>query len=731
MGMEKLLSRVPILIVLIALISFHSALAQSGEPFTIQWLDIGEYQATYAESIAQNELNEIPNSQVWPAYMRNTFHDRAEGFWIGVKNWTDQQGNSWPYYNMRIGPRRNGEGFVFPIENRIISKSPPTEVFVDGATSFKNAVVVDEVDSRIVADRIVHTIANTSVGVTVERKAYAWVNQNHDDYHIVRWKFTNTGNIDEDEEIELPNNNLTDARFFWIHRWVGSNIAAWNNSAAQTWGKFSMIDIVGDGNADYPVDFTAIYLWQGYDPEVQYENTGGPIWRENEWSVPGDTLGALWGATMVGEMFLEIAEAIDGSDQPSTLSVMDSDEPLNDDGASEQDYYEQGILTRERNPRLWPHYADRIEPDGNFDAPTNDPSSGKSGGFAPTVAIGPYDLGIGESIEYAVVKGVGGLEAQAMYEIGRTYNISRDENQLIDYDANHDGLINTTPYDHSQYLTGSESMTKGQWAMSTRDSLFAVFERGRNVWNNGKLTSYPIPEAPFAPSTFSVVGRPEQIELTWTPQSGGPVVTAWEVYRAEKYVDWMYSKCTRLDLTCEVGYELMASLPSGATSYVDRSGGDRGVVRGTDYFYHVVAVGERQVSDPMGVAGTFGGRALRSSRYMTQTYLPVNLKRLPGATIGKAVVVPNPVILGSDPTVSSFDREDEIAFFDVPGQCTIEIFSEIGERVQKITHTDGSGDVKWNLTTSARQLLVSGIYIAVITDTDSGESVIRKFTVIR
>ena len=719
--MKKILNRVLILAAVVAFLPLGNAQAQ----FTVQWLDIGEYQANYIESIAQHEGNGAPNSQVWPAYMRNTFHDRSEAFWIGAKNWTDQEGTTWPYYNMRIGPRSPGLSFVFPVENRIISKTEPTKVTVDGADSFKNVVVVDEVDPSIPADRIVHTVANTSIGVTVERTAYGWVNQNHDDFHIVKWKFTNTGNTDGDEDIELPNNNLTDARIFWIHRWAGSNISAWNNSAAQTWGKFSMVDVVGDGNATYPVDFTAIYLWQGYDPEVSYQNTGGPIWRENQWSVPGDTLGALWGATMVGEMFLQSPPAKDGSDQPSTLHVIDSDEPLNADGAPEEDYYELGIRSRE-NPvsRMWPHYADRIEPAGNFDDPVNDASSGKQGGFAATAAIGPYDLAFGESLEHVVVKGVGGLEAQAMYDIGRAYKVGgQDDTQIIEYDANHDGVINDAPYDPSQYLTGSEAMTKGQWGMSTRDSLFVVFERGRNVWNNGNLASYPIPEAPHAPTTFDVFGKPDQIELTWTPQSGGPAVTGWEIYRTSKFDDWMY-ETTSTD--GKVGSLLIAELPASATSY-----NDTGVIRGTDYYYHLVAVGETQASDPLGINGTFGGRALKSSRYMTQTYQPVNLKRRPGATIDAAVVVPNPVVLGSDPTVSSFDVEDEIAFFDIPGQSTIEIFSEVGERIQKITHTDGSGDEKWNLTTSARQLLVSGIYIAVITNTETNESVIRKFTVIR
>ena len=57
------------------------------------------------------------------------------------------------------------------------------------------------------------------VGITIDRKAYAWVNQAHDDYHIIEYVYTNTGNSDDDEEIELANQTLKDTYFFRIHRW--------------------------------------------------------------------------------------------------------------------------------------------------------------------------------------------------------------------------------------------------------------------------------------------------------------------------------------------------------------------------------------------------------------------------------------------------------------------------------------------------------------------------------
>ena len=178
----------------------------------------------------------------------------------------------------------------------------------------------------------------------------------------------------------------------------------------------------------------------------------------------------------------------------------------------------------------------------------------------------------------------------------------------------------------------------------------------------------------------------------------------------------------------ECGYELIAELDANATSYADTD-----PVRGTDYYYYLQAVGGSQPNDPDGITGTPGGFPLRSSRSLTQTYQPVNLKRPPygeSGTVADARIVPNPVNLGADNTVR-FEQEDRVAFFNIPGDCTIKIFTEIGELVHTIVHDDGSGDELWNLTTKSRQLLVSGIYIAVITDNSNGEESVLKFTVIR
>jgi len=58
-------------------------------------------------------------------------------------------------------------------------------------------------------------------------------------------------------------------------------------------------------------------------------------------------------------------------------------------------------------------------------------------------------------------------------------------------------------------------------------------------------------------------------------------------------------------------------------------------------------------------------------------------------------------------------------------------FYSVMRSVRAIEHSDGSGDEYWDQTTSSRQVVASGLYIAHITDNDSGETAERKFVIIR
>ena len=146
------------------------------------------------------------------------------------------------------------------------------------------------------------------------------------------------------------------------------------------------------------------------------------------------------------------------------------------------------------------------------------------------------------------------------------------------------------------------------------------------------------------------------------------------------------------------------------------------------YFYYIQSVG--QVNNN-GTGMTPTGSVMKSSRYYTQTYDPAFLKRPPGNTLADVRVVPNPYVLEADQNIRFPDQQDKLAFFEIPGECTIQIFSELGEAIFTIEHTDGTGDEFWNLTTESNQVLASGIYFAVIKDLQTGEKVIKKFAIIR
>jgi hypothetical protein len=95
-------------------------------------------------------------------------------------------------------------------------------------------------------------------------------------------------------------------------------------------------------------------------------------------------------------------------------------------------------------------------------------------------------------------------------------------------------------------------------------------------------------------------------------------------------------------------------------------------------------------------------------------------------------IAPNPYIISSNENALRFPNEpDKIAFFNIPGNCVIKIYTELGELIKEIVHDDGSGDAYWNSITSSNQVIVSGVYIVVIENKDTNVRTIKKLVVIR
>ncbi|MBX2821094.1 MAG: T9SS type A sorting domain-containing protein [Rhodothermaceae bacterium] len=708
------------------------------------WLDIGEMHGRYSEAGAHNEGPTANRGLEWPAILRRSGHFRSKAYWIGLKDWTDESGRHWDYRVTRIGLRVDGylsdtpaANLIYtPVETKLIARFEDTEVVVDGSPSFDKIAIVNEVDPQLPADRVLYQRYRSLLGIETERWIYAYANEIHDDYHIIRRRMVNTGNTDADPDIELEGQSLHDVLFYNAYRWRGREQAAWHGSGAQVWGKFSMVDIVGDGNEAYPVDFTAVYLWYGFDWsafdwEAGIDYLGSPMLSQRGREAPGDTIGRLAGMSMQGRVILHADESTtdrtyNPANQPITLGWIDNDEPLNNPGQSEEAYYELGILTRE-NPafreggssRLYPHYADRIVPSGEFWERVGDAAQGKAGGHSPSIAYGPYQMAFRDTINIVEAEGAAGLSYKAATDIGVAYKASGFDNELrIPFDANGDGIINDVPWNYDVYKNGSEIQTKNQWVLTARDSMFQFMYRARDVWRaSDGMTQYPIVEPPRPPRRFEVTSHPGNIELEWQSMSEAPDPEAWEVYRTGEYVD-------------NLPYELIASLPGSSRSYIDVD-----VFRGRDYYYFIQAVGSPNPEDDLALNGTPGGLPLRSGRYFTQTYNPASLLRVPGNQVSDFRIVPNPINMAADESVRIIIDGDrtrgQVEFLDIPGQCTISIYTEIGELVKRIEHTNGSGNAEWDLLTASRQPVVSGIYIVHVLDNDLGEVDVKKLVVVR
>lgn len=95
-------------------------------------------------------------------------------------------------------------------------------------------------------------------------------------------------------------------------------------------------------------------------------------------------------------------------------------------------------------------------------------------------------------------------------------------------------------------------------------------------------------------------------------------------------------------------------------------------------------------------------------------------------------VVPNPYDIRSRSLQFGTNslQQDRITFYGLPAVCKLKIFTERGDLIYSINHTNGTGDEIWNSTTSSGQVVASGIYILYV-ETPNGQKVIRKFVIIR
>jgi hypothetical protein len=544
---------------------------------------------------------------------------------------------------------------------------------------------VDEVKPDLPVDRELINVVNTSIGITMTRKIYASSEKYYNNFFIYDYTFKNTGIIDK--KGTKVNKTLTDVIFFFQYRYApsreGGPYGYYFLPQNTSWGRNTMNQVIGeDPSKGDP--FRAEYSWHG---------------KHSKWAGPGDEIGGpdfkhdghLSAQQFLGTVVIHADKsATDKSDdlyQPTTTWYIDSDAAIN----SGNDQFNAGQMASEYEAMSKGHpamsQADAVG-DGNADE-----FGATGGGYSQSQGFGPYTLAPGDSIHIVIAEGIAGLSRDSCFTIG-----ARWLNKTVPFKFP-DGTVSNDPNDFNKY--------KNAWVFTGKDSLFQTFQRAIKTYKS----DFNIPQPPPPPSLFEVLPGGNRITLKWSnePESW-PNFSGYRVYRAIFQPDTFYQKI----------YECGGNSGNAITHEF----WDTTAVRGFDYYYYISSFDDGTTND------IHPGEPLESSMFYTMTNEPAHLVRAPGKSMDEIRVVPNPYNIRARDIQYGISGADRIMFLNLPPIYTIKIYTERGDLVDTIEHTDTSGDEAWNSITSYRQVVVSGVYIAVF-ETPDGKKAIRKFVIIR
>jgi len=683
--------------------------AQSSIGKIEKWLNVGSFHNWYSSIGGEREIDHpAATGQLfgwqWPAYYPNQDMQAAKGLWIGCRNYTDPNANNtkFDFKVVHCGPRpqTGGTNEFFPIEFKHYAKYQPTEVRVDGALSNYpgQQVSIDEIDPNLPYDQMIYNYVNTELGMSMKRKIYQFSNPYYDNFHVIEYTFINTGNIDGDDEIERTSGDLEDVYFYYQKRHGFNRETRILFGDPTSWGANTMNNEVGPYPAGNNEDLRYSYAWHGYwDKFSAYNSIGGPIWypdggfgaRINA----ADTVGRLGAAQFSGQLTLFAQSGTDpltdDTNQPSTTGYESSDGELqyaSDTYNASQMQARYNLMTKGHPAQS---HADWITGGDYVNQKTVGGDKSINGaGYSYVNGYGPYQVAYGDSVKLIIVEGSG---------------LSRDEAIRI-------GKL---------FKSGAISVAdKNIAVLGGQDSLKVTFERAMDAFKNG----WNVPQGTYPPKTFNVDSRGGRIDLSWTANTDGPEIKGFEIYRnTVNPVDGYASNAFFSK------FEKIAELSATETEYQDSTQNQDAA-----YYYYIVSVGNASPALP---ALNIPAHTLKSSRAYSQSYVSA-FKRSKGAAniTNKVRVYPNPYIISASDNWlfqgGSVER-NKVSFDNLSGMCTIRIFTEIGELIRTIKHTDGSGSDDWDLRTSSNQLVVSGVYIALVTDDITGDKEIVKFSIIR
>jgi hypothetical protein len=705
------------------------------------------------------------DKNMWPGGLL-----KNAGMFFGARNWTDTSGYTWDARITGHAARKRADHtyqFAVPDEDgyyiRRYMRYPLPQIIVDGThTEAPFPQSGDEVAPDKIwgtADLMVESNVRMNMGLDVKQRVLAWSQPGHDDYIIWDWTFVNTGNINANDAIELPEQTLEDV---YITRVTEAMLnGTGDNKVMPTWA-----GTTEDHNTriSYPLDDDSLRI--DYVTPLRARGAGFDSYGKK----PSTSRSLLDGARFGGEAVLFAPKStgvpqsypianIAASNDPAQPSMHTSllaepswiiwDFPGLDSAAYVEAYDNMvmgvfGIDSTEANFQA-AYYMDSLYnvydttasgAKTHYEQPLDRwgelTSKGLTYVYATDIpfirfdvqnhwSIGPYRMEFGDTLRYVYAHVAGSISRKTSYLLGEAWypnNLAAsyswlaglDSAQMVEQLGNRDPIFDlfygTTP--GISPTPSVNDIAKDLMVSTGKDSLFY---NGMNAQRNFNM-NYNIPASPAPPSVFEITSGPDMVRLTWSYDAAfepSPSVLAkFKIYRA--LGGYIFEK----QGTIVTGdWQVIDSVDGSARRYEDTD-----VTPGVDYYYAITAVSD---------AG------IESGRFLTMAILPASLKTYPGTSLDSIRVVPNPLNINAVGRYA--EDENKINFVKLPGECTITILTESGKLVTTIQHNDGTGIESWYarnqyLVTDSDQRPASGIYIAYI-KTPAGESISRKFLIVR
>ncbi len=723
----KVLLKMVCLLLMLCTTSLLLAQIQATET---KYIRIGSLQSRFSAYGSERAWNNSYYEGLkWPAIYPYQDNAVIERFWMATSDFTDAHQQSWSKYGVYFAASYVGDkepyvgASLFPVELSQSAKFDPPIVYVDGRNiTAPYAGDVDSVDPDQIPDRIVTNVVNTTMGLTVTRRILAFSQQYHDKYFIKEYIYTNTGNVDYDDESEL-NAPLTGVYITRGIRYSVSREGAMKFDNQQGWGKHSWVtkrgenypahagDLIDESNPI--VDWLRCgFSWAGQSERNSYDNIGAPDIRAK---------GRLAAPQHAGIVVLHVdksaADSADDPNQPFVLGWHAGDTYPKignmDDPSAMQALYTfvsgtpyTGLGGNEKFDEIYlPDITSRVDPwkihnDG--------------GGTNVWISYGPFDIGPGESIRIVEAEAVSGLNREMCEKIGERWKLA--------YNNPSDTGPFTLP---NGSTTSDKNIYKNTWTYTGNDSIMMTFGRAKRNFD----MDYQIPQPPLPPPLLQINSGGDRINISWesSPSESESGFGGYRIFRGVGKPDTTYQEI----FACGAGTDH----PQIVNNYDDVS-----PIRGFSYYYYLVSFSDGS-NNTTGAANPTG--QLQSGLFYTRTTEPAFLRRKAGSSMEDIRIVPNPYNIRAR-DYNYPQEQDKIGFLNIPAYCTIKIYTERGDLIQTINHTDGSGDEYWNSITSSRQVVVSGLYIAYIevakdyNDPETGlllykqgENTFRKFIVIR